>query len=291
MRVIVLGDMHYTDYDNPFAMAARERFFEGFFRQVAAQQADLVIAIGDTVTTGTLAELTALDALLRRVGLDLLRIPGNHDSYTLDKSELFPFFLGGRAPASSTDIYTGFDAGPVRFLLLDTTRSKDPNWSGFVSDEQLAWLDAQIEDFNRRDYPRYLIAMGHHPIYNTTRRSDELWLNIDNSDEVRPIFNKLARPPAFYVCGHNHVNSLAGPDQRGWYYVQPGAPLVCRSYGLFTIDAAIRYDTVDIDLSDPQMRADLDTTRFALGENFNEMPFDYLYGSDEDRHLKVATGK
>ena len=292
MRVIVLGDMHYTDYDDLPAMDARERFFEQFFRQVAAQRADLVIAIGDTVTTGTLAELAAQDALLKRVGLELLRVPGNHDSYTVAKSDLASYFLGGRAPASQVDLYTSFDAGPVRFIALDTTRSRDANWSGFVSDEQLAWLDAQIEEFNRLEHPRYLIAMGHHPIFNTTTRSEERWFNIDNSEAVRPIFNRLTRPPAFYVCGHNHINSLAGPDEHGWYFVQPGAPLICRSYGLFTIDEnGVRYETVDIDLSDPQLQADLDTTRLALGESFNELPLERLYGKDSDHLLEVSASK
>src|SRR5437868_12747856 len=101
MRVIVLGDMHYSDFLNPLEAAARDRFFEEFFRQVAAHRADLVIAIGDTTNHGSVAELAAQDQLARRAGLDLLRVPGNHDADSLDKAELAPYFLGQHVPASS----------------------------------------------------------------------------------------------------------------------------------------------------------------------------------------------
>jgi 3',5'-cyclic AMP phosphodiesterase CpdA len=288
MRFIVLGDLHYAVYADPAVSASRDRFFEGFFRQVVAQQADLVFAIGDTTDRGTIAELTGQTALAKRCGLDLIRLIGNHDAYSLDKAELAPYFLGNYAPASSTELYTGFDSGPVRFVLLDTARSRDDNWSGFVSDEQLAWLDAQIEQFNQAAQPRHLIVMGHHPIFNTTRRSDTLWLNIDNSPAVQEVFTRLTRRPGVYVCGHNHSNSLAGPDEQGWYYTQLGAPLVCRSYGLFTLDEhGIRFETVDINLSDPQMQADLDITRFAISEDFNEHPFEERYGATSDHFMQI----
>ncbi len=290
MRVIVLGDLHYATYSDPLKAAARDRFFEGLFRQVAAHQADMVIAIGDTTQGGIIAELAAQTAIAQRCGLDLLRVPGNHDADNLDKTELASFFLGNHPSASSTELYTTFEAGLARFILLDTTRSKNSsNWSGFVSDEQLAWLADRIEQYNRAKQPRHLIVMGHHPIFNTTRRSEERWFNIDNSQAVEAILSKLIRRPGIYVCGHNHINSLAGPDAQGWYYVQPGAPLVCRSYGLFTLDeAGIRFETVDIDLSDPQLRADYDTTRFALGADFNERPFKEMYGADSDHLMQVA---
>lgn len=287
MRVIVLGDLHYTEYDDPQVKAARERFFEGFFRQVAAHQADVVVAIGDTTDGGTIAELIGQDAVFQRAGLDVVRVPGNHDAASVEKPEIASYFLGGRTSASATELYTSFDAGPVRFVLLDTTRSKDENWSGFVSAEQQAWLETQIETFNRSSEPRHLIVMGHHPIMNTTRMSELKWFNIDNSQDVRPIFNKLTRTPGVYVNGHNHVNSVVGPDENGWCFVQPGAPMVCRSYGLFTIDeTGIRYETVDIDLSDLQMLADLDAIRYIMG-GFNEIPLEEIYGTNADRLLEV----
>lgn len=288
MRLIVLGDLHFSDYENPDQNAARDRFFEGFFRQVAAHHADLVIAIGDTTDHGYGEEFVHENSVTRQAGLDLWRITGNHDTYNLPKSEIARFFLGHHVPFSVSDLYTSFDAGLVRFVLLDTTRSRDENWSGFVSDEQLAWLNGEIANYNQAG-PPFLVVMGHHPITGTTRFSDRTWHNIEDSGPIKAEFARLTRPPAFYVCGHNHANSLVGPDAQGWHYVQLGAPLVCRSYGLFTFDPnGVRFETVDLDLSDPAFRADYETICQAQGEEFNSHPFEEMYGQDADHHLLVS---
>jgi hypothetical protein len=290
MRLIVLGDLHLTDFDDPNLAAARYIFFEGLFRQVAGHQADMVIAVGDTTTNGFISELTRQNELAAQVGLDLLRIPGNHDAYNVPKSDLAPFFLGEYPPASQTDLYTTFDAGPVRFLLLDTTRSLDTNWSGFVTDEQLAWLEEQLAAYNQSG-PPFLVALGHHPVMGTTHLSDLRWYNILNSPAVQEKFAALTRPPAFYVCGHNHSNSVAGPDDQGWYYVQLGAPLLCYSYGLFTFDddgKEVRFEKIDIDRSDHVFWEALETSRLAQGEDFNERPPEAMHGQASDHLLVVS---
>ena len=290
MRVIILGDLHYSKYSDPAAAASRDRFFEGFFRQVVEQRADLVFAIGDTTNEGTLDELTGQTDLTRRVGLDLIRTTGNHDTNSLDKTELAPFFLGGRPSVAADELYASFDDGLGRFVLLDTARSKMShiNWSGFVTDEQLAWLGSQIEGFNRAEGPRYLVVLGHHPLFDTTDRSTKQWLNIDNSPVVKAEFSKLTRLPGLYICGHNHSNSLAGPDNEGWYYVQAGAPLVCQSYRLLTLDeTGIRVETIDIDLSDPELRADFETTRYSIEEGFSVAPLEAMYGGESDLRMTI----
>ncbi|MBN9391336.1 MAG: metallophosphoesterase [Chloroflexi bacterium] len=290
MRLIVLGDLHLTEFDDPQLVEARDFFFEEFFRQVAAHQADLVIAVGDTVTYGYISELTRQDELAAKAGLKMLRIPGNHDAYKVPKNELAPFFLGEHPRASQTDLFTTFDAGPVRFLLLDTTREIDTNWSGFVTDEQLAWLDEQIAAYNQSG-PPFLVAMGHHPITGTTHLSELLWYNIFNSPAVQERFARLTRPPAFYVCGHNHSNSITGPDAQGWYYVQLGAPLLCYSYGLFTFDddgSNMRFEKIDIDRSDPAFWKAMDTSRQAQDEGFNERPPEAMFGEPNDHMLVVS---
>jgi DNA repair exonuclease SbcCD nuclease subunit len=290
MRLIVLGDLHLTEFDDPALAEARDFFFEEFFRQVAAHKADLVIAVGDTVTYGFISELTRQNELAAKAGLNFLRIPGNHDAYKVPKKELAPFFLGDHPRASQTDLYTTFDAGPVRFLLLDTTREIDKNWSGFVKEEQLAWLDDQIAAYNEGG-PPFLVVLGHHPITGTTHLSELLWYNIFNSPAVAEKFAKLTRPPAFYVCGHNHSNSVNGPDAQGWYYVQLGAPLLCYSYGLFTFDEEgkdVRFEKIDIDRSDPAFWKALDTSRLAQGGDFNERPPEAMYGEAGDHLLVVS---
>jgi len=132
-------------------------------------------------------------------------------------------------------------------------------------------------------------VIGHHPVEGTTDYSARRWFNIEDSRPIQARFAKLARPTAFYVNGHNHSNSLAGPDAQGWNYVQVGAPLLCRTYGLFTFDEnGARFETVDLDLSDPAFRADYETTRLAQGEDFNGRPPEEMYGLDRDHRLVVS---
>ncbi len=290
MRFIVLGDLHYANYSRSEVAASRDRFFEAFFRQVAAHQADIVFAIGDTTNRGTLTELKGETEIARRVGLELVRITGNHDTDSLDKSELAPYFLGGRASASSSELYTSFDFGPVRFILADTSRSKcsSIDWSGFVPEEQLGWLEAEIERFNAETQPKYLAVLGHHPMFGTTDRSTEDRLNIANSEAVYQVFYKLTRTPGVYICGHNHSNSLAGPDAQGWYYIQAGAPLVCLSYRLLTVDEkGFRVETVDMDLSDAAVKADFEMTRQNFEEGFSVYPLEAMYGAESDHRLLI----
>lgn len=289
MRFIVLGDMHYTVATDPGLKSSSELFFGGLFQQVAAHRPDLVFAIGDTTDTGSVAELSSQTALAQRFGVNLVRLMGNHDSDTLEKSEIAQFFLGNTQPVTRDEVYACFESGPTRFIMLDTTRSKSPdNWSGVVPASELAWLGDRIEEFNQTPSLHHLVVMGHHPLTNTTDRSDIEWLNIDNSEKVRTVFDKLTRPAGLYINGHNHTNSLAGPDEHGWYYVQLGAPLACRSYGLFDIDEnGIRFETVDIDLSDPEFNAAYVTTRNSMGDVFNYYPYEVMYGGPKDHHMII----
>lgn len=285
MRFIVLGDLHYANYRDPAIAAQRERVFEAFFRQVAAHDADLVFAIGDTTHRGTLEELSGQTALAKRCGLNLIRVTGNHDTDSLEKSELAPFFLGDYPPASADELYTSFDFGPARFVLLDTSRVKmsSINWSGFVSEAQLSWLTGQIEQFNAATAPQSLIVMGHHPLYATTDRSNEEWLNIANSEEVGPIFARLQRLPGLYVCGHNHSNSIFGPDELGWHHLQAGAPLVCQSFRLVTVtEQTIQVETVDFDLTNPALWDDFQSIRHNIETGFTVRPFESVYGTAPD---------
>jgi len=293
MRFIVLGDMHYNVPTGPGLKTSRDIFFGGLFEQIAARTPDLVFAIGDTTDTGIIAELNSQTALAQRFGINLVRLMGNHDSDTLEKSEIAPFFLGDHQPVNEDAVYACFDSDATRFIMLDTTRSRSPdNWSGVVPDSELAWLADRIEEYNRTTSLRHLVVMGHHPLTNTTDRSDIEWLNIDNSEEVRAIFNKLTRTPGLYINGHNHTNSLAGPDAYGWHYAQMGAPLACRSYGMFDIDEnGIRFETVDIDLGDPEFNKAYVTTRISMGDVFNYYPFEVMYGGSNDHRMEIPASK
>lgn len=290
MRFIVLGDLHYALYSRPEIAASRDRAFETMFRQVASHKADLVFAIGDTTNEGKFEELEGQTALAYQANVDLLRITGNHDMDGEPKDAIARFFLGGRPSNSTTDLYTAFSYEHVRFVLLDTSRSQCSNvdWSGYVSPEQLAWLNQEVEQFNASPNLAYFFVLGHHPITNTTLLSDRDKLNITNSEEVQAILNRVERTPAFYICGHNHCNSLASSADRRWHYVQCGAPLITESYRLFDISAeGVEVSTVEFNFDDATFRHDFDATRDNFEGHFTVYPKTLFYGQPQDLTLKV----
>jgi DNA repair exonuclease SbcCD nuclease subunit len=288
MRFIILGDLHYATYSNPETAAARDRFFYAFFRQVAAQQADAVFAIGDTTHVGTLEELQGLDEIVNNVGLKLVRLVGNHDNNSHEKHEIAPYFLNGARSAGEDGLYHAFTVGEVRFVLLDSARVKlsDTDYSGIIHTPQLEWLSREIAQFNATPSTRYLVAMAHHPINNTTHGSEDPMLQIVNSPEVVEIFAQVQRKPAFYICGHNHSHSLFGPDANDWYHVQTGAPMQVEGYRLVTAELdSVRVETIDIDFSPPGLRADFDTTRHNFEKGFSLNDFIQYYGTFADREF------
>lgn len=290
LRFVMLGDLHYSDYNLPEHAAARERLFTAFFSQIAALKPDLVFAIGDTTNRGRISELTGLAEVAKACDLPYVQITGNHDAYSLPKSELAPFFLGGRTSASTSELYTSFDAGLARFVLIDTARDRDyTRYDGYVSPEQLEWLNNQIEQFNAVSEPRYLIAMGHHPIFGTTRRSDESMLNIANSDDVNAAFARLQRQPGFYFCGHNHTHSLFGPDQNNWYHVQTSDPLDCRSFRLITLtENEVKMEMIDFNLEVESTLVDFETARNNIEAGFNAQAFERAYGNVEEHNVTLT---
>jgi 3',5'-cyclic AMP phosphodiesterase CpdA len=291
MQFIVLGDLHYYGgYANPDQEAARDRLFAHFFDQIATLKPDRVFAVGDITHVGLRNEFEGLMKLAQTAGLALIGTMGNHDSYSLSKPELAPFFLGGQASVSDTDLYTHFDLDSTRFLLLDTARDRDHNdWGGWVGQAQLDWLQAQIEGFDRSPNLQHLMVFGHHPLANTTRRSDEVKLNIHNSEQLAAVFANLTEKIGFYFCGHNHEHSIYHLENQPWYYVQTANPLDCCSFRLVNLqDHRVEIETLCFDLSSSSLQEDFETVRQNIPTGFKPGTFEVSNGQAEsDRVLTV----
>jgi 3',5'-cyclic AMP phosphodiesterase CpdA len=286
MRFVVLGDLHYSDYKIPEQAAARDRLFTHFFQQVLELHPDFVFAVGDTTHLGTLSEMRGLQALIEATELPLIRVTGNHDCCSVDKAQLAPFFLGGRASQSDRDLYTSFDAEGVRFVLLDTARSKDdPVPGGFVAPAQLAWLEQQIVTFNQAAHLHHLVLFGHYPLLNTTRRSQREVMSIVNSEAVAQVFATLQHKSGCYFCGHNHTHSIY-QAANSWLHVQTADPLDCRSFRLVTLDdMGLEIKTIDFDLSLPYLQHDFEIARQTIPFGFAPQVFAASYGNAEDRYV------
>ena len=118
----------------------------------------LVLATGDLAERGSPHEYRRLRTLLGGLEIPYFLIPGNHD----DREALRKAFRDHRYLRTfERHASYAIDAWPLRILALDSTLSGYSG--GFVDDERLAWLAAELEAHPRRPT---ILAM-HHPPFRT----------------------------------------------------------------------------------------------------------------------------
>lgn len=228
MRFIVLGDMHYSFYADPALTQGRELFFDSLLAEIADQKPDLVFSIGDAVNEGKPQEFESFLSLVKKRGLRdrFLIVPGNHDVLRMPKAALQSFlqpparlFPGYELPATT---YYSFSLEQAHFIVLDSSQEmNESNWGGSLGTKQLHWLGQEIEAYNRADWPKVLVVLAHHPLKDTTTRSEEDMMNILESQEMWKQLEKLHRGRSLYFNGHNHSNSITTRNK--WAFVQAGA--------------------------------------------------------------------
>jgi 3',5'-cyclic-AMP phosphodiesterase len=128
-------------------------------------------------------------------------LPGNHD----DRRALHRHF--GVPGANGEPVQYSVDLGPLRLVVLDTTRpGQDP---GALDAERLDWLDAELS--SAPDVPT-LIAMHHPPLVTGIPSWDEFGLP---ASDRRALGDVVQRHPQVrrLVAGHLHrtmTGELAG---------------------------------------------------------------------------------
>ena len=283
MRVALLGDLHYARFTDPINATLREEFFDRLFTSVKHQQPDVVVAIGDTTDHGYPDEFEGLHACARRNAVPFITVNGNHDVLELTKQAIsrytgnrFPYFALYFHPVIGASDVTNREA--ARFLVLDTPKERQPkDHGGLVGPEQLAWLENQVVESN--DQP--LFVFGHHPLAWATRWAALPMLSIDNSAQVRQIFNRKRQGAAFYFCGHNHANSIQ--QRHNWNFIQTAAPLRTGDFRVFDFTPGqVSLQTVPIEGG---------RASFLLGRKIAEAMGDFSRapsrGLRRDRELRV----
>ncbi|TXK84440.1 metallophosphoesterase [Paenibacillus sp. N3.4] len=225
MKIAMIGDLHYPSMviNRPEVVKARDAFFEHVLSAFLETEADYHISIGDLTNTGELAEFDYIFKKVESYGsrVRFIHILGNHDTYTHDKADVLA--ATGRKP------YDLIETEQATLVMLDTARETVTDWSGFMEEEQLTWLEAVIGE--HPDKP--LLVFAHHPIYGTTARSEEAMMSLHEAVELRQILNKHAGL-GFYFNGHNHVNSIV--REQNWYFVQTAAMLDIPAFRLITVE-------------------------------------------------------
>ena len=153
---------------------------------------DAVIATGDLVHAGAIAEYEMLHHLLAGLGMPVYLVPGNHD---IRENFAAVFTDHGYLPKRGFQHYV-IDRHPVRLVGLDTVIPG--SGGGTLCAERLAWL----EDALAADRDRPTVVFMHHPPFRT---------GIDHMDVIglasRDAFGAvIERHPQVerVLCGHLH---------------------------------------------------------------------------------------
>ncbi|MEO0801812.1 MAG: phosphodiesterase [Cyanobacteria bacterium J06642_2] len=194
---------------------------------------DCVVATGDLVHRGTVAEYEQLKSLLFDLEIPIYLLPGNHDRrehlrQVFDDCDYWP--------ESEDYLHYAVETSELRLLMLDTVVPGEGG--GELDEARLTWLQLQLE----RDGDRPVIIFMHHPPFDTgIVMMDRIGLKgRDRFAEV------VARHPQVerVACGHLHraihcrwagtiastqpslVHQVAldfQPNAKGYFFMEPPA--------------------------------------------------------------------
>jgi len=157
---------------------------------------DLVLVTGDLVDQGHPDEYAMVRALLERLGVPYLVIPGNHD----DRETFRVAFADHRYLPEQGPLHYCVDDYAVRIVALDSCVPGKHH--GHIEAEGLLWLSSRLEQ--GRDKPTLL--MMHHPPFVS---------GIPYMDKYRyfdagPLEEVVERFPQVQIllCGHVHRSML-----------------------------------------------------------------------------------
>ncbi len=156
-------------------------------------QPDLVVATGDLVQQGTLADYQQLREMLANLRAPIYLMPGNHD-HGANLRQVFADHL--YLANSMNHLSYVVDDYPIRMIMLDNTLPGEK--SGRLGDQRLAWLETQLV---RAPEAPTLIFM-HHPPF----RTGIPWMDrrcLDGSDVLAALIAQHGQVERV-SCGHLH---------------------------------------------------------------------------------------
>jgi len=213
MKLVVMGDLHYHEIDAAIAgwKEARDAFYDALLERFLDMEADFHISLGDLTNYGATTELEEVYALLRRKERSFIHVLGNHDLYAQSRANVLKLSGGLR--------YQAIDTEMALLVFLDTAREMDfDDWGGWIDDEQLVWLESRV----RASGTKPMLVFGHHPVHNTTARSETDMGSIHPGIDMWRILSRK-EGTGVYFNGHTHVDSIV--QRQNWTFVQLSACL------------------------------------------------------------------
>ncbi|MGM0882877.1 MAG: metallophosphoesterase family protein [Bacillota bacterium] len=235
MRLVLMGDLHYHEIDKsiPGLLEARTAFYNTLLGRFLDMDADLHISLGDLTNFGSTLELQEVYELLQRENRRFIHVLGNHDLYWQTRREVLEI--------TGQQRYHAIDTDTAMLVFLDTAKELDfEDWGGWLDDEQLEWLEGMVKASGTKP----LLVFGHHPVYNTTARSEKEKGSIHPSIDMWRILNRK-KGIGVYFNGHTHVDSIVA--QNNWTFVQLSACLDQHGFRIVELtEEELRISAVDI---------------------------------------------
>ncbi|MCX6601000.1 MAG: metallophosphoesterase [bacterium] len=210
-RPVSLADLHapfsfavFGDVAGAESLFATRRggffMFRALARTLNESSPTFAVSLGDLAREASPFAYRRLRRLLRKISAPLTVTPGNHDVFLGDTYDAAHFHRLFGADNGA------FDAGPVRFVLLN-------NAFGFVSEAQFEWLDRVLSEGRP-----FTVVFCHKPVFE--QRSDVFYAmeTREHAQRLHELF--CARGVTAVFSGHIH--SLLHERRDGVTYIISG---------------------------------------------------------------------
>jgi predicted phosphodiesterase len=191
----IVSDSHLGRNDNLEA----ERQWKEAVGELNRAKGAFVLHLGDVVDGGREAQYPIYAATRKELKKPIYEIPGNHDPHELFEKHV-------RTPIDSS-----FDHGGVRFLLLGNAHRDSHD--GFITPEQIAWLDKQCGEAAAKDFR--VILCCHVPIH-ANAHPDRGWYVKPADGQTAFYEMEKKHADVLLACLHGHFhNGIRGWRDRG----------------------------------------------------------------------------
>ena len=210
LSFLVVADTHlgYRDQEHAAAGWAKTAL------ELGQAQGDLVVHLGDLVDGGREPQYPVYLATRKTIGKPVHEIPGNHD----------PAVLFAKYIRDSID--TVVDHQWLRFLLLNNSRPGLHN--GFLTDQQLDWIDRQCQRSAGEDM---FVALCMHVPAHKNLHPDRGWY-VKPADGQTKLYEILSRhQDRVLALMHGHFHN----GIRGWND-HPTVHEICFPSALYNLD-------------------------------------------------------
>lgn len=221
LRFAQVSDTHISDRDNTsYKMLAKSKpLLEAAIKQLnKVENLDFVMFTGDLVDQPFLQSYKDFFTILTDLKYPSLATFGNHDTGSissetgklmpegaLSKDEVLKMFQDCFPNYKFDKTYYALSPKKdYRMIVLDPVIGKDASSNGLISDEQLEFLDNELNE----NQDKVIVIFQHHPVVEPFESSHH---KILNSDKYMAIIQKYKNPIAIF-SGHYHATKITRQD-------------------------------------------------------------------------------